>query len=414
MIKKILIGLAGLLLLAIVTGTGLFVHVWYFKPFDINLFFGRTALQLALESPELLSSLRVLEPLGIDGHNAELDDDSMEAGDRFLAKLKEARSVLASYDDADLDEADRLSKDIMMSLFELIDEGEKFRFHNYPVNQLFGVQNGFPSFMESTHQVADVEDAEHYVARLSKVGIKFDQVLDGLHHREEVGVVPPQFVIDRVLEEMRNFVATPAEENILFTALETKMDEAGLAATHQERIGGEALGEIEATVYPAYQRLIDEFGLVIQEVGKRVGKQRSTVNNYLRLLKLPPEVQKALREKRLSMGHARALVPLGDASAQLALAEKVVREDLSVRAVEELVRRGRDPAKAPKRRTQPRKTPQVRALEDELRTLLGTKVSIRDRRGRGKIVIEYYSPEDFEGVLERLRRARGGFGRPDS
>jgi len=164
----------------------------------------------------------------------------------------------------------------------------------------------------------------------------------------------------------------------------------------------------------AYRRLTGHLGVTQEEVARRIGLDRSSVANLIRLLELPDEVQELVKGGSISMGHARALVPLGDESAQLALAEKVVREDLSVRAVEELVRRGRDPAKAPKRRTQPRKTPQVRALEDELRTLLGTKVSIRDRRGRGKIVIEYYSPEDFEGVLERLRRARGGFGRPDS
>ena len=111
------------------------------------------------------------------------------------------------------------------------------------------------------------------------------------------------------------------------------------------------------------------------------------------------------------MGHARALLPLGDEGSQLTMAERIVREGLSVRAVEEVVRSNRDPRKAPKRRPQPLKTPQVRALESELRALLGTKVSIQDRRGKGKITIEYYSNDDFEGVLERLRGSRG-FSRP--
>jgi uncharacterized protein (DUF885 family) len=90
-------------------------------------------------------------------------------------------------------------------------EGQKFRFHTFPVNQLFGVQNGFPSFMESTHHVGDVGDAEDYVSRLHAVGVQFDQVLEGLRKREELGINPPQFVITKVLEEMRNFIATPVE-----------------------------------------------------------------------------------------------------------------------------------------------------------------------------------------------------------
>lgn len=162
----------------------------------------------------------------------------------------------------------------------------------------------------------------------------------------------------------------------------------------------------------AYRRLTAHLGITQEEVARRIGLDRSSVANLIRLLELPEEIQEIVKGGALSMGHARALVSLADESAQLALAEKVVKEDLSVRAVEELVRRAKDSRGAPVRRTQPRKTPEVRALEDELRGLLGTKVSIVDRRGRGRIVIEYYSPDDFEGVLERLRRARGGFGLP--
>ncbi|MHC4850330.1 MAG: ParB/RepB/Spo0J family partition protein [Planctomycetota bacterium] len=162
----------------------------------------------------------------------------------------------------------------------------------------------------------------------------------------------------------------------------------------------------------AYRRLTGHLGVTQEEVARRIGLDRSSVANLIRLLDLPEEIQDLVKAGALGMGHARAIVALKNDAAQVSLAERVVRDDLSVRAVEELVRRDRDPAAAPTRRAQPRKTPQVRALEDELRALLGTKVSIRDHRGRGKITIEYYSTEDFEGVLERLRRTRSGFGRP--
>jgi len=157
----------------------------------------------------------------------------------------------------------------------------------------------------------------------------------------------------------------------------------------------------------AYRRLTARLSATQEEIARRLGLDRSSVANMMRLLDLPDEIQDLVRNGAMAMGHARALLPMGDDGAQLDLAGRIVREDLSVRAVEELVRRDRDPDKAPRRRSQPRKTPQVRALEDELRGLLGTKVSIQDRRGRGKIVIEYYSGEDFEGVLERLRGGRG-------
>ena len=240
-------------------GVGFFIHVWYFKPYDINLFFGREALKFAVQSPQLLSSIHVLEQFGINGHNAKLDDNSMAATDRLLAHLKEAHQGLVSYHDEDLSEADQMSKEIMLSLMDIVLEGERFRFHNYPVNQMFGAQNGFPTFMESTHQVHSIGDAEDYVTRLSLVGISFDQVIEGLEHREKLGILPPQFLVDKVLEEMRNFVATPVDEGILFAALVEKMEEAKLELTEQQRIGLAARSEIENTVYPAYGRLISYF-----------------------------------------------------------------------------------------------------------------------------------------------------------
>src|SRR5690606_24035026 len=192
------------LLLTLLLAAGLFfIHVWYFKPFNINLFFGKTALQFVMDSPETLSSLRVLEPLGIDGHNAKLDDASMEAGDKMMAQIQETYNTLLSYDDADLDPADKMSKDVMASLLEVVVESQRFRFHNYPVNQLFGVQSNFPAFMESTHQINNLGDAEDYISRLQAVDTKFNQILDGLKHREQLGILPPQFVVTKVLAEMR-------------------------------------------------------------------------------------------------------------------------------------------------------------------------------------------------------------------
>ena len=259
LLKKILKVAAVALAVVIVAGGLFLAHTWYFKPVSINLFFARTMIQVMAESPEMLSSLRVLEPLGITGHNAKLDDDSLAAGDRFMAQMREAYDVLLSYDDEDLSPADLMSKRIAATMLGAVVEGEKFRFHTFPVNQLFGVQNGFPSFMESTHQVHSVGDAEDYVSRLQAVGVKFDQVLEGLRKREELGIHPPQFVVTKVLEEMRAFVATPPEDGILMVALLDKMEQAKLPEADRQRIAQEARAAIAETVYPAYGRLIDHF-----------------------------------------------------------------------------------------------------------------------------------------------------------
>lgn len=269
--KKVMkwVGLSLVLLLFL--GGAFIAHSWYFKPVNINIFFARAFLQVALESPEMLSSIHVLEQFGIKGHNARLDDDSMAAGDRLFAHLKNSRETLLTYEDEDLSEGDIMSKRIAMNMMDMLTEAEKFRFHNYPLNQMFGVQSGFPSFMESTHQVHSVRDAEDYVSRLSQVGRKFGQVLDGLHHREKLGILPPQFVVTKVLEEMRNFVATPAEEGILMVSLMDKMKEADLPESDQQRIALQARAEIENTVYPAYQTFIDYFAALDDKVSENNG-----------------------------------------------------------------------------------------------------------------------------------------------
>ncbi len=259
LLKKILkisgIGFGVLILI----GVGLFVHVWYFKPFNINLFFGRTALQFALDSPEMLSSLRVLERFGIDGHNAKLNDASTAFMDRIFARLHETHKTLITYEDEDLSKEDRRSKQVALYLLDLILEAEPFRFHNHPVNQMFGVQNGFPSFMDSIHQVNSTDDAEDYLARLTQIGRKFDQVIEGLKHREKKGILPPQFLVDKVLEEMRNFVGTPSDHGILYTSFIKKMTEAKFSEFDHGRFASEAKTHIETSVYPAYRRLIAYF-----------------------------------------------------------------------------------------------------------------------------------------------------------
>jgi len=269
--KKVMKWFGLTLAVLLLLGGAFIAHSWHFKPVNINIFFARAFLQVALESPEMLSSIHVLEQFGINGHNAELDDASIASGDKLFAHMKESREVLLSYEDEDLSESDRMSKRIALNLMDMMLEAEKYRFHNYPVNQLFGVQNGFPTFMESTHQVHSVGDAEDYVSRLSQVGRKFDQVLDGLYHRENLGILPPQFVVTKVLDEMRDFIATPAEEGILMVSLTDKMKEADLPEGDQKRIALEAREQIENTVYPAYQALISYFEELDSKVNENKG-----------------------------------------------------------------------------------------------------------------------------------------------
>jgi ParB family chromosome partitioning protein len=149
----------------------------------------------------------------------------------------------------------------------------------------------------------------------------------------------------------------------------------------------------------AYQRLVQDFGLTQGDVGRQVGKSRVTITNTMRLLLLPEVAKKAVIEGRITEGHARSLLGLTDKHAQTTLLERIERDGLTVRQTEELVRRLTEPREA-RRRTA--KSPDIAAIEDDLRRALGTQVSLRQTRKGGRIVIEYYSDDEFQGLYERL------------
>lgn len=150
----------------------------------------------------------------------------------------------------------------------------------------------------------------------------------------------------------------------------------------------------------AYQRLIQDFGLTQQQVAEQVGRSRVTIANTLRLLTLPDTLKRAVIEGRITEGHARAILGLPERQQQLAVLERVEREDLTVRQTEELVRRL---VEGPQARPQRAPNPDVAAIEDELRQVLGTKVTLRPGKRGGRIVIEYFSDEEFQGLYHRLR-----------
>ncbi len=151
----------------------------------------------------------------------------------------------------------------------------------------------------------------------------------------------------------------------------------------------------------AYHQLVDEFGLTQEQVAERVGRSRVTVTNSLRLLRLPDEVKGALAGNRISEGHARALLGLAGVEQQLAVLRAVEKQGLSVRQTEELVRRLTAGTQA-KRPSEALQTPESRALEDQFRRSLNTKVNLyRSKRG-GRLVIYFFSEEELQALLDRI------------
>lgn len=169
-----------------------------------------------------------------------------------------------------------------------------------------------------------------------------------------------------------------------------------------ENIQRENLNPIEIAL--SYQRLITECNLKQEELGDRVGKNRTTVTNYLRLLKLPPDIQAALRDNRISMGHARAIVSVENPDSQLFIFKKMVSEDLSVRKVEELARQV---GIAPKEEVKPTTTSgpprEISQLQSKLSSHFGTKVKVNSDGKKGDIRIPFLSVEDLNRILDILK-----------
>ena len=167
-----------------------------------------------------------------------------------------------------------------------------------------------------------------------------------------------------------------------------------------ENLQRENLNAIEIGL--SYQRLIDECSMTQEDVATRMGMDRSTVSNYIRMLKLPPDIVVAVRNGSLSMGHARALINAGEVDKQLYVYNTILSKKLSVRQTEDLVKQLYKPAK-PKADSKQKPLGQFNKIQDQLTSFFGTKVKLEHQKtGRGKISLEYYSLEELNGLLEKM------------
>ncbi len=223
MVKRLLKWLFGIIGIVLLIAAIFAVNAIWFRPWSLNVFYEKVFVEFVFEEPELLSALGMVEQFGITGHNAKLNDESPAHQQRQLERTKKNLAQLRSYPLEKQTVSQRLSTRVLDWFLERSVEGEKFQFHNYPLNQLFGVQSQFPSFMANTHRLLAPADCDYYLKRLAAVPAKFDQVLEGLRIREEKQITPPRFVVEKVLKEMTEFVAKPAAENILATSFKTRV-----------------------------------------------------------------------------------------------------------------------------------------------------------------------------------------------
>jgi len=189
------------------------------------------------------------------------------------------------------------------------------------------------------------------------------------------------------LKRIPAFVREAGDENMLELAL-------------VENIQREDLDAIEVAI--SYQRLIEEFALTQEALGDRVGKKRATIANYLRLLNLPVEIQTGIREKKISMGHARALAGIEDKDYQVEVFSKILSQDLSVRQVESLAKKSKDSAETAEPGSQEHRS-DYEDLREHLSHYFGATIEFkRSNKGTGQIVIPFKSDEDLQRIVSIL------------
>lgn len=260
MFKRILKGLGAITAVFVIAIAIFLINLIWFRPWSLNLFYEKVFAEILFDHPEILSTIGLVEQFGITSHNGKLDDESPAHQQRESDRWKRDLVQLHQYPLPRQSASQKLSTRVLDWFLRIQAEGEKWQWHDYPVNQLFGVQNQFPSFMANTHRLLGEKDCNYYVMRLDALPKKFDQVLDGLRIREQKQILPPRFVVEEVLKEMTDFIAKPASENILATSFRTraaKIDKLSEAkrADFQARVET----AITNKVYPAYQKLINYF-----------------------------------------------------------------------------------------------------------------------------------------------------------
>jgi len=274
--------LRGLLIL-VFAGVIWVINLIWFRPFNIRHFYDKVFFTFALQNPQMVSGMGL--PVLSDIYNDKLNDYSLKKDSADFEFLKKIITDLNKYDYDKQSASNKLNTDILRSYLSTQAEGEKFMYYGYPVNQMGGIQNGFPSFMESTHLIRDKEDAEAYISRLNQFPVVIEDVLEGLKLRESMQIIPPTFVIERVLSEMNGFVGTPEEgsvqqeidddpvrKNILYFSFEEKLDEFGkLDEDEKTELLDQVYLAVNESVFPSYQNLIDYFEYLLPLSDERDG-----------------------------------------------------------------------------------------------------------------------------------------------
>ncbi len=267
-VKRGLLGLLG------AAGIGLLVaSFWFwFTPVGVNNYINKVTIQAAMESPELITRLGLIDNTVLDFHSGKLADYTKEADERSLEKLRTAREGLDNYGPEGLEGQELLSWKIAAWFFDEWLVNAEMEHSGYRVNQISGVTVNLPEFLTDAHAIIDRRSADRYLSRLTEFGRVLREVKDRVIDDRNHGVSPPDFVIEKSLTGMRSFISEGAAQNVLVTDFAKRLSEVDeIGAEDQALLVSEAQARVESEVIPGYQGMISLFEDLATETNHDAG-----------------------------------------------------------------------------------------------------------------------------------------------
>jgi uncharacterized protein (DUF885 family) len=244
------------LLILVLVGVIWLINLIWFRPFNIWNFYDRVFVEFVLQSPETITLLSV--PVLYEWTKDKLDDVSDAQRLKYFQKIKKDYATLLSYNFDRQSPESQLNTKILSTYLKNEIDGESFYYHEYPVHQWLGVQNNLPKLLAEKHKLRNKSDIKAYINRLEGFEKSFNNVLEGLKVREQKGIIPPKFVIEKVLNQMDRFVSDGVEKNILYTNFRDKAAAIkGLSKEDIDAFEKQVVHVIQFSVFSAYQNLID-------------------------------------------------------------------------------------------------------------------------------------------------------------
>ncbi len=255
-----------ILLILLLVVTVFLVNLIWFRPFSINHFYEKIFVEFVLESPQTMTDL------GIGFWNDELDDNSFEADERTLELLKKDYKQLHQYNRSKLTGQAAVSYDILSFFLQEEMDSIKYKYHGYSVTQRDGSYQDIVNYMSTTHTVDDIGDAKDYLSRVSQIGGYFDNTLAYVRKEHEIGILPPRFVIEKIIENIHNIRDPQLDDNPLVKDFYTKVDALeDVKADKKAELKEQMVKHMNDVVLPAYDRYLALFNELLPQATDDAG-----------------------------------------------------------------------------------------------------------------------------------------------